>query len=251
MNQRLECSGPLAARLMALARDPDRIGELHSVLGEFCHSFRNRMHSLSLTLYLARRGGSFWAEEASRIEAHYHRIDRLIGQLQWVCRPSELKLMRLDLGSLLDERRMTWADPFASRGCALEIVDDPGALEGWFDPCRLATALDALAHWRAEVVSPGMIVEIARRHERGQFLVTWAEAGGSGGYHQAADDLTGSLALGILGRVMADHRGTLRLAEGDAFGVSLRWPVQGVARRGSRVMRPGSRSTLTGPASRA
>ena len=240
-----------ARGLMAAASDPDRLGGLYSLLGEFCHTFRNRLHSLSLTLYLARRGESITAEEGERIDVHYRRIERLVDQLQWVCRPADVTPMRLDLGSLLAERRAAWADRFASRGCALELVEDPGALEGWFDPCRLSTALEALGAWRSEVVGPGMTVEIGRRADRDQFIVTWAEAGGGGDAFPAAHEAAGSLALAMLGRVMADHRGTIRLADGDAFGVSLRWPRQAGDRRGAVPARPAARSTLTGHASRA
>src|SRR4051794_26029470 len=100
----------LANVLVAIALVPERVERLYSLLGEFCHALRNRLHILNLTLYLARRGGSFSPEEGSRMEDLSRKFEHLLEQVQWVCRPAELRPMRLDLGLLLDERRSSWTE---------------------------------------------------------------------------------------------------------------------------------------------
>ena len=246
-----EEEGSPVTGLMSLASVPDRVGRLYSLLGDFCHDLRNRLHSLNMTLYLARRSGALGPEEGARLEARYRRIEQHLDQLQWVCKPAELKLMRLDLGLLLEERRSSWAERFAARGCDLDTAIDAGHCEGLFDPCRISTALEALAGWRAEVVGPGMTVEVGTRVDGDQFIVTWAEAGGGRRELDPATEGPGLLALGMLGRVMADHRGTIRVSDGDDFGVSLRWPILAGDRRASLPSRPAGRAALTARVNRA
>jgi len=42
-------------RLWQIASDPIRVAALHGLVGDFCHLLRNRLNSLQMSLYLARR----------------------------------------------------------------------------------------------------------------------------------------------------------------------------------------------------
>src|SRR4051794_40430957 len=47
--------GDLSCDLLPVALDSTKIDALYGLLGEFCHNVRNRLNSLKLGLYLARR----------------------------------------------------------------------------------------------------------------------------------------------------------------------------------------------------
>ena len=211
--------------LSAISADPGRLGDLHERFGEFCHTLRNRLQSLNLTLYMARRSGAIPPEACTRVEGFYQKFERLVDQLQWTCRPAEVQAICLPLGMLVEERRGVWDERFAAKDCRMVVVEAVDEDAGWFDPCRLGLALDALSIWRAEVLAPGSIVEIGWRVRRGQFQFDWAETGEPLDPNPPEAQ---SLALAMLGRAMADHRGSLSVANCPDFAVSLRWGTESV-----------------------
>ena len=217
----------LVRNLSAISADAGRVGDLHDCFGELCHALRNRLQTLNLGLYMARRTGSIPAEACLRVEGHYQRFERLVDQLQWTCRPAEVQAVCLPLGMLVEERRGVWDERFAARDCRVVVVEAVDEDAGWFDPSRLGLALDALSLWRAEVLTPGSIVEIGWRVRRGLFEFDWAEFG-----EPVESGMRGaqSLALAMLGRAMADHRGSLCISEDSDFSVSLRWGTESAPR---------------------
>lgn len=215
---------PLVQGLSQIASDPNRVGELHAHIGEFCHDYRNRLHGLNLSLYLARRslpriGGTDW----SRVEAIYRQTERIIDQLQWLCRPANVRPMRFTLGMLLEERRPVWSEWLEERGGRLEYA--PGReVEGEFDPCRMTTALDALARWRAESSPPATTIHVSWSVDREHFALDWEES------NAFRDDGAGapgpvSLALPMVARAMSDHHGRMSLPRSRGFALALRWPL--------------------------
>ena len=251
MADRREASPAFEPEIMAIVGKSDHLVGQYSLLSEYCHTLRNRLNSVSLSIYLARRSGSYSMEEGLQLDRAYRRIERLVDQFQWLYRPSEIKLMSLDLGLLLEDQRTIWEGLFFSHDCVLTLAENSRCLEGWLDPCRLTCALDALVTWRSEVAGLGILVVISCQNDEDEFYLTWTETKGVAGDPTNNDEVVGSIVLGILGRVMADHGGTLCLAGGDSFGLSLRWPTRAGTDGNSLPARPTTRPPLTGHASRA
>ena len=251
VTNRFKASPAFQPEIMAIVGKSEHLVGLDSLISEYCHTLRNRLNSVSLSIYLARRGGSYSMEEGLQLDRAYRRIERLVDQFQWLCRPSEINLMALDLGLLLEDQRTIWEGLFFSHDCVLELAENSHCLEGLVDPCRVIRALDALVTWRSEVADPGILVVISCEIDEDEFLVTWSETKRVCGDSASNEEEAESLVLGILGRVMADHSGTLCLTGGDSFGLSLRWPTRARTDGNSLPARPAARPPLTGHASLA
>src|SRR5262249_53578263 len=145
-----EVVGGLAGSLLAITTDSARIDALYQILGEYCHLFRNRLNSLKLSLYLARRPAADGLETRwCELDRKYLDIEHLVERLQMICRPIRLDLVTFALGSLLEERRPIWSEWMVRRNLGLELRRPEQPAVGQFDPHRLITALDALVEWRS------------------------------------------------------------------------------------------------------
>lgn len=221
-----DAGGTLARSLISAVSDPGQLQELYAILGDFCHLFRNRLNSLKLSIYLAKRGGPLpgnvgWAD----LERDYQQAEQLMEQLQIVCRPAPVSSMRLPLGMLLDDRRPVWSEWLAARGRRLDLEGPRKPAIGDYDPARLAQGLDALAAWRSEAGEPGTAVLVRWRAESDQLQMEWEEPNAKSPGRGKEESSAASLALPLLARVMADHRGSLALAPGSGLRLRLQWPL--------------------------
>jgi hypothetical protein len=219
--------GGLAGSLLNITTDPARIDELYKLLGEYCHVFRNRLNSLKLSLYLARRAGNDpcappWAE----LERRYQDVENLIDRVQTICRPIRLDLIRLSPGAVLEDRGRIWAGWMARNGVSLALSPPGQKAEGTFDPNRLLQALDALVDWRSRAGDPGTSARLAWSLDCHRFLIEWEEQGpGRPAFDEETDeDRPAELALPLISRVMAAHGGTMTVGLEGGLRVRLRWP---------------------------
>ncbi len=218
---------PFLRNLAAISADANRMLDLHELFGELCHTLRNRLQTFSLAIYMARKVGTLGVVNTAQVDAHYQHLERLIDQLQWICRPAEVHALELPLSLLMDERRPIWQELYAAKDCRIIVVDAVEDRPARFDPCRLGTAFDALAAWRLEELSPGSLVELSWRNVDGVIRWDWVEFQEGQITTKGFGDDTGSLALGLLGRAVAEQGGTLTLAESPGFSVSLHWNAPG------------------------
>jgi hypothetical protein len=219
----------LASSLLRVAADPESLDSLHGLLGGFCHKCRNALNGLKLSLYLAKRLSHPEAlAQLKELESHYDSLERLFDRLQLICRPMAITPITLPLGLLIEERRGTWDEWMARRGRRL-LVSSPGeAVIGEFDPNRLTQGLDALVAWRAGDGAPGEPARLRWRLQNQQFQLDWVERSAQGLDLDSAPgglDLSESLALPLLARVISAHGGHLDLTVRDGLRIGLRWPV--------------------------
>ncbi len=219
-----DAGGTLARSFIATMSNPDQFQELYGILGEFCHLFRNRLNSLKLSLYLAKREGPLMRPESwDALDREYRRAEQFMEQLQMVYRPTPLSSVRLPLGMLLDDRCPVWNEWLSCRGRRVELSGPRDPAVGDFDPSRLGQGLDALAAWRSEAGEPGTSITLRWRAERDQLQMEWKEFATT---TATSTSCPSSLALPLLARVMADHGGSMSVAPGSGLRLRLSWPLQ-------------------------
>jgi hypothetical protein len=204
------------------------------ILSGFNHRCRNSLNGIKLGLYLFKRQmdgptPKFWGE----LERTYQEMERLFDWLQLIYRPPSLHLVRSPLGRLVGERLPTWRAWLVANGLDLEVAPPLLDEAGDFDPMHLGLALDALVKWRAEVLDPEVRPRLAWRFDQDRFELSWSEGFSAGGgarrsapAKSAAARPSGAapLALPLLNRMIAAHRGSLYSREDPALSLKLCWP---------------------------
>jgi signal transduction histidine kinase len=211
----------------------DRAGHLdlaRSLRGYF-HDARNRLNSLKIGLYLARRGAPapqrrVWEE----LDQSYRGLEQLVDRLQTLCRPLELAPIEADLGPWLEERREPWTSQLAAAGRGLEWAPPPGPTVGRFDPMRLILGLDALVAWRASEDGGGDPARLAWAGDPTRLRLEWSERGPSvDGPLEGRDGRSPSMVLPLLAQLMTALGGSLAVANRGGLVVRLAWPAGEVA----------------------
>lgn len=219
----------LARTLLDMAADANRVARLHGSLGEFCHMIRNRLNSLKLSLYLARRAShDLAADEWRAIDRDYQAIEQFLEQFQSICRPIRLNPIQLDVGIFLREKSQRWRGWLEDQGRTLELMGPEGPVRGIFDPSQIGIALDALMSWRSRESDPDAVTRLTWLPTGDDLTLMWAEVGRGGVRKPSADDGRLSLALPLVARILNAHGGVLDVGRGDAFLLRLRWPLTAV-----------------------
>lgn len=230
--------------LFEIATDPARVEALGEGLREFCHAFRNRLNLIQLSLHLARKAVEPDDDRWDALEGHYRAIERSMDQIQTLCRPIELRPVRLDLRLLLEDRRPVWTSWLGRRGIALELQPAASPIVADFDPSRLGPALDALVGWRSEVAPGGTTVRLAWSAFAGRVHLCWDEEGLEG----SGPASTSSLPLALLARVIAVHRGTIERQTRAGFRIEMAWPLAiNAAQAPAARSRAAGQATVTVP----
>jgi hypothetical protein len=213
----------LAGSLMRLAADPARIQALYKMLGEYCHLVRNRLNCVKLGLYLARRDSQDGhSDRWIHLDQLYGEVEAFVDRFQTVCRPFQLAPMKVDLGSLLEERRPVWDGWLSKRGRWMNWRAPATPAVGRFDVARLSHGLDALAMWRAETGPADTPVRVSWKAQEDRLNLSWEEAG-----PWCADDQQSTgLVLPLLARLVSAHGGSLRLSLKDGLHLRLSWPTE-------------------------
>jgi len=218
--------------------DLEKLQEFRRLLSGYSHRCRNSLNGMKMSLYLFRREArenlpSIWNE----LEQTYQRIEKSFDQLQTIYRPMSLKMVRCALGQLITERAPNWRSCLQLKGRTLHLDPPEQEVAGDFDPIQLGIGLDALASWRGEFAETQRQTRVRWRNLDGSFEICWEEflAGASSasslrgvdptlapGHHSSprAD----SLALPLLGRIIAAHGGRLEAHGESALRLKIRWP---------------------------
>jgi signal transduction histidine kinase len=212
----------LAGSLLRSVDEPDRIAMIQMRLDRFCHRLRNRLNSMKLSLYLARRltgdgPGADWA----RTDQACRAIETLIEQLQVFCAPLHPAPTEGDLGVWMEARLADWRRQLERQGIQLEVeADSQGVpLPGRTDWARLGQGLDGLIASWGESGLQGSSIRLSWGRDLDRFLVRFE---GEDWMLRPSTEVE-SLALPLLARVLAAHGGAVSIRD-DRPSIELSWP---------------------------
>lgn len=216
----------LNTSLMEIATDPHLRQKVEQVLGDFCHQGRNRLNSLKLSLYLAKRQASesvmpIWLA----LEQKYQDLEVQIDRVQTVCRPIGLSLVTIDLNLLFEDRLQRWSEILRDHGQTLEFCRAPAPNLARFDVNKLGMALDSLVNWRAEQADPGNTVTVRWWANQNEAQIIWTETSQTELPAVPEANLLPAWSLPILSRVVAEHQGLLHLDEQNGWQLTIVWPM--------------------------
>lgn len=217
----------LANSLVQIASDPEQVCYLHGIIGSYCHQSRNILHTLKLSLYLARRDlPATSLEPWSHFEPGYQKIEQLFERLQTICRPMTLSKIVAPLSLLFDDRRPSWTATMAARDRTLEMIAPKEPAVGRFDSIRLGDAFDAFIAWRSEAGPSGGHARLSWAARGGRFVVEWDEriTDDSFGGPVPEEEMS-SLALPLLARVVSAHGGSITFKEPGTNHLEICWPL--------------------------
>ncbi len=221
----------LTGHFLRIATDRAGCRDLAQSLRGYFHDARNRLNSLKIGLYLARRGAPapqrrVWEE----LDQSYRGLEQLVERLQTLCRPLELSPISDDLGPWLEERRESWTSQLAAAGRGFEWAPPPAPAVGRFDPMRLIQGLDALVAWRASADGRGRSARLAWGSDATHLRLEWSEEGPSvDGPLEGRDGRSLSMVLPILAQLMTALGGSLAVSKRGGLVVRLAWPTGGDA----------------------
>lgn len=215
--------GLLADQLLVIVREPRIRQAVYEELGEYCHMCRNRLNSLKLSLFLAKKQSTGRrVEDWERIERHYVELERAVDRVQTICRPMTLSPVSIGLELLIEDRRAEWIRLMAESGCELECVPPPARALAAFDVERMGQALDALIRWRAGDPSPGRLARLRWWVEAGTAHLAWEEERST---PVRPSDEGATWNLPLLVRIVLAHGGDLRLTDDSDWRLRLSWPA--------------------------
>lgn len=218
----------LIAQLMEIVQDPRLRGDVEHLFGDFCHQCRNRLNSLKLSIYLAKRQSAQTSTDAWKsLESDYQILEDQFKRVQTICRPLGLSPVTIALNLLFDDRRASWSNIMAAAGRKLEFQQPCDGTVARFDVDQLGAALDAMVAWRAEQGASAARTMLCWWVEAQQACVTWTETESLGAgtpTRPTRKDLVWTLP--ILTRIVTEHGGTLQVDEQAGWTMKLTWPTR-------------------------
>ena len=216
----------LSRALLDLIRSLPLRHELDRQLGDFCHQCRNRLNSLKLSIYLAKRQSSNRLNGAWKLlEADYQTLEDQIDRVHKICRPPALARLVLDLDLLIDDRRPTWARLLCWPGRHIDFRREGTERKASYDVDQLGAALDSFVTWRAEQGGELNNVSIRWWVDETNAHISWHETGPLNLGQQASSvSKYSTWSLPLLVGVVGAHGGQLEIDETSGWKLSLCWP---------------------------
>ena len=219
----------LTRHFLHVAADDGRSKELSQTLRVFFHDARNRLNSLKIGLYLARRAASMTGAIWDELDQSYRGLEQLVDRLQTICRSVELAPISGDIGNWLEERRSSWTSRLGTTGRRLDWAPPAMPAIGYFDPRRLIEGLDALVGWRAGEGGHDGPVLLTWRRVDDHFHLEWSEEGLRPDEPlEGRDGRSVSMALPLLASIMTAHGGSLSVSSRGGLVVRMTWPTNSV-----------------------
>ncbi|QDV32688.1 ATP-binding protein [Tautonia plasticadhaerens] len=211
----------LAGALLRSVDEPDRIALIQLRLDRYCHRLRNRLNSMKLSLYLARRlSADGPVVEWGRSEEACRSIETLLDQLQVFCAPLHPAPTPGDLSEWLGHRLDEWRNELGRREIRLEAEGPGEPLWCRGDWMRLGQGLDGLVAAWSRIGSPSAVIRLSWGRDVDRCVIRF-EADDR--LIRLSCDEVESLALPLLARVVASHGGSLTVHD-DHPSIELRMP---------------------------
>ncbi|WP_169976980.1 sensor histidine kinase [Tautonia rosea] len=211
----------LAGALLRCVEEPERIPIIQVLLDRYSHRLRNRLNSMKLSLYLARRlSGNPSGPEWVRADSAYRSMEAMIEQVQLFCNPLQPSPAEGDLNHWIEQRVPDWHRLLAERSLRLETSGPGATLPSRFDWNRLAQGLDALISFWSSQGPPEGTIRLSWQRLPGQFHIRFESESSLIRTQGDAENL----ALPVLARVLRAHQGRLDIAP-DASAIELTWPA--------------------------
>lgn len=209
--------GDVLAQFASLDGGPEAV---HATLGEFFHELRNRLNSLTLSIYLGERSFEGVAsEQFSELNRITKDLIQFVESFQNICRPIRLKRVELPLCAFLSESASRWSSLWQERGGQLAVEEIRRPVMWEYDLTRWSQALDDFIVWRAQAVR-GCHAKLSCRADGDRVTIHWREQGGE--RHEApaaarpvSDHL--ELSLPYLLRVARAHGGNWVINKDQGF----------------------------------
>ncbi len=218
----------LTSQLMEIVQNPRLRADLNQVLGDYCHQCRNRLNSLKLSLYLAKRQSPQGVTSAwMALESDYQSVEAQLAKVETLCRPLCLSPVTIGLNLLFEDRRASWSKVLAEAGRDLEFHQPEEQSVARFDVDRLGLALDAMVAWRAEQGSSTTQTLVRWWVECNQAHVSWVE-------HSSQDvpdsvrlpDQFCAWTLPLLTRIVTEHGGSVEVDDRVGWSLKMSWPSE-------------------------
>jgi hypothetical protein len=211
--------------LLKVALDPELRARVYEHLREYCHQCRNRLNSLKLGIYLAKKQcppASVGTWEA--IDRQYHELEASVEQVQFLCRTVSLSRVTIGIDLLIDDRIKGWARVMAARGKSIEVVPPATRALASFDVDGIGRALDSIVEWRAAARTASNLARLAWRVDDGWARLSWEEPNLPPG--EPAPEEPPSWTLPMLARIIQAHGGNYRITTNPEWKIELAWPSQ-------------------------
>ena len=216
----------VAGTLLRMIDDPGRLDGLQRQLDRYCHRLRNRLNSLKLSLYLARRLDQTAPVAWEDADSNYRRMEVLIEHLQAVVTPLRLAPIEVDLAAWLAEAIPCWRRLLEAGGLAMAAEGPDGPLPARFDTTRLSQAIDPLVEAWARPGAENSAIRLRWGADSEGCTLEFAAEGPVGPRLAGALGAADGLALPRLARVLQAHGGRLELRDGREPSLRLRWPAE-------------------------
>jgi hypothetical protein len=216
----------LTRHLMGIANDSTLRQNVYDQMGEYCHQCRNRLNSMKLCLYLAKRQSHPTTQaDLAILEQLYATLERSIDLIQTLCRPMPVSMSSLGLDLLIREHEPDWARMATDRDIELEFIPPTARAVAQFDPDRMGQALDVLVEWRLARMAAGGEARMSWRVEGAEARLTWEEEATSYSVDSSESLGVHAWALPLITRVAEAHGGGIRTQSGDVWRLDLNWPI--------------------------
>jgi len=218
--------GDLSTLLIALAGCPSAFAPLDRYLDRYLHRVRNRLNTIRLGLYLARRAEENKGFSLGGVDAAYRELEQFVDQFQRLTRPIELRPVRGSLGQFLNERIVAWRRCTRGPGERLDYEASGADQPRPIDPDRLGQALEAVLERRMRSLNEGERIRLSLEGPRLSLQVMGEARGpvqGESNSVRRATLTASDLSTVWLARVAEAHGATFRTAAAGPDGWTIHW----------------------------
>jgi signal transduction histidine kinase len=216
----------LSDLVLSLTSDEASRSVLDRFLDRYVHQVRNRLNTIRLGLYIARRCPGSRPESLNELDTSYRELEQYVEQFQRLTRPVELSPIIGSFDRFIAERVRIWRKTLSIDSEAIQFESSGQGVPRSFDPNRLGQALDEFVARRVRDLPEGGTLLVSLSESR-----LWIESrpglDHSPDFEQDLEDResrSSDMSLAWLGRIVRAHGGVLLTRVGQAKYWGIDWP---------------------------